>query len=115
MALPENAILIADLVKAWPDAVPPLRDSGDAALLNRVMGNLLDAFHKAGKTVPNMVYVTDAPPGIDRAVLLAGQAQVDPMWFAAAFGRWTNSPLFLKFWDSLTPEQQQAYFALVPR
>ncbi len=102
-------------MKAWPDAVPPLRDSGDADLLNRVLGNLLDAFHKAGKTVPSMVYVTDAPPSAERAMYLADGVTIDPAWFAAAYARWTNSPLFLKFWDSLTPEQRQAYFALVPR
>lgn len=115
MALPENAILITDLVKAWPDAVPPLRDHGEADILNRVLGNLLDTFHKAGKTVPDMVFVTDAPPGLDRAVLLAGTVSIDPAWFAAAYARWTNSPLFLKFWDSLTPEQRQVYFSLIPR
>ena len=36
MALPENAILITDLVKAWPDAVPTLRDSGEADIVNRI-------------------------------------------------------------------------------
>lgn len=114
-ALPENAILITDLVKAWPDAVPSLRDSGEADIVNRILGNLLDTFHKQGKTVPDMVYVTDAPPSGDRTMLLADGATIDPQWFAAAYGRWTNSPLFLKFWDSLTPEQRQAYFSLIPR
>ncbi len=115
MALPENAILITDLVKAWPEAVPDLRDSAEADVVNRILGSLLDTFHRQGKTVPDMVYVTDAPPNTDRAALVAGNAAIDPAWFAAAYGRWTNSPLFLEFWDSLTPDERKSYFAQIPR
>lgn len=114
-ALPNDAILIADLVKLWPVAMPELRDAGEADRMNRLLGTLLDLMHRQGKVVPEMVYVTDAPPDVDRAALLAGDAKIEPAWFAAAYARWTNSPLFLHFWDSLTDEQRTGYFRLIPR
>lgn len=114
-SLPNNAMLISDLTKLWPDVVPQLRDHGDADLVNRILGNILDRLHRAGKVVPDMVHVTDAPPGVDRAAVLAGTADIDPAWFAAAYARWTNTPLFLRFWDSLSPEEQKTYFAQIPR
>lgn len=112
--LPNTAVAIADLVKLWPEVMPPLKDQGEADRMNQLLGNLLTRLAKSNKVVPDMVFVTDSPPGTDRAKVLIGEETIDPVFFRLAYGRWARSPMFERFWDSLTPDEQKQFYQQVP-
>lgn len=113
--LPPTAMEISDLVEMWPRLMPELRDQGEADRMNLLLGSILTDLAKRGREVPDMVYVADAPPEGERAFLLAGDPEgVKTVWFAAAYARWARTPLFKKFWESLSAEDKVQFFKQVP-
>lgn len=112
--LPSTAIDLDDFTKFWIDAVPPLRDQGEADLINRFLATLLDRMQRSGKTVPRMIYVSDAPPNDERARLLDTNGKIDTIWFQRSYARWAKSELFGKFWATLSETDQRKYFVEIP-
>ncbi len=112
--LPNTAVDIAELVKLWPRVMPELKDQGEADRMNLLLGNLLGLLGRNGKQVPDMVYLSDMPPDVDRAKVLAGEQKIDPVYFNLAYSRWARSPLFQRFWASLTPAEQSEFYTQVP-
>lgn len=115
MATDPNSVTIAELVRLWADVMPELRDQGEADRMNALLGNLLDRFKRAGKTVPPMPFITDAPPDVDRAALIEGNAKIDPIWFGLAYLRWWRGPLFKRFWESLSDDEKRSLFENLPK
>lgn len=112
--LPATAVDIAQLVKMWPQIMPPLKDSGEADRMNQLLGNLLTQLARSGKQVPDMVFLSDMPPEADRAKVLSGEQTIDPVYFKLAYAKWVRSPLFEHFWNSLTEAEKREFYTQVP-
>jgi hypothetical protein len=114
-ALPRNALTTKELVDLWADAMPVLRDQGEADRMNELLKGLLDRLQRSGRDVPDMIFVSDEPPTGERAALLAGPDQIKPIWFSLAFARWDRSQVFKRFWASLSDEERARFFTEMPR
>lgn len=113
--LPPTSIEIAEFMRLWPDVMPALKDQGEADRMNTLLGNLLDRFRRAGKTIPPMIYLSDAPPSEERQALLDSDGKINPVWFATTYERWWRSPLFKRFWESLSDDEKRQFFEQVPK
>ncbi len=116
MAAESNKVVaLTDLFAYWHDVMPDLRDQGEADVVNRLLGNLADRMSRAGKSIPPMVFVTDGPPDEQRDALIASGETIDPEWFALTYEKWWRSPLFRRFWESLSDEEKKQFFTLIQR
>ena len=107
--LPKDALSFSELISVWLDKCPPLRDQGEADTLNRMLASILEEFQSRGRTVPQPVFFSDAPPDDDRARLIAEGRDVDLVTFEAAILRWNKSPHFKAFWDSLDDNGKKSF------
>ena len=107
--LPKDALTFSELIAVWMDKCPPLRDQGEADILNRMLANLLDEFTQRGRDVPNPVFFTDQPPDDVRARLIAEGHPIEVVIFEAAILRWNKSPHFKAFWDSLSDDGKKSF------
>lgn len=112
---PQKTIPIELLFELWGSLMPPLRDQGEADQMNFMLGALSNRLRQMGKTVPPMVFVTDEPPSDERAALIASGEMIRPEWFALAYERWWRTPLFRRFWESLSDEEKKQFFGEIPR
>lgn len=110
MAPTPSSVTVKEFVDIWLAAMPELRDTGEADLMNRFLGRIYAEMQRRGKVVPDMVFVTDQPPSPDREKLLASGDTIRAEHFAAAVSRWDQTPQFKRFWQSLTEEERKTFW-----
>lgn len=103
----------ADLLEMWPRLMPPLRDQGEADLVNRLLGNILADLRERGFETQGQVFVADASPSPERQQVIDSGAVMPAEFFALIYSRWDRSPQFRKFWSSMTDEERQNFWKVV--